>query len=70
MNDNAIRRFAVPLCEGRARPELLALLAAELVQMKVDAIVIDGSPPTLAAQKATATIPLVFVGPATRSASA
>ena len=45
------------------RPELLAVLAAELVQLKVDAIVIQGSPPTFAAQKATATIPLVFVGP-------
>ena len=48
---------------AEARPELPAVLAAELVQMTVDAIVIDGSPPTLAAQKATATIPLVFVGP-------
>ncbi len=45
------------------RPELLGLLAAELVKQQVDVMVIQGSPPTLAAQKATSTIPLVFVGP-------
>ena len=45
------------------RPELLDVLAAELVKLKVDVMVIQGSPPTLAAQKATSTIPLVFVGP-------
>ena len=45
------------------RPELLDVLAAELVKMKVDVMVILGSPPTQAAQRATSTIPLVFVGP-------
>ena len=45
------------------RPELLDVLAAELVKLKVDVMVILGSPPTQAAQRATSTIPLVFVGP-------
>ncbi len=45
------------------QPERLPALAAELVRMKVDVIVIQGSVPTLVAQKATTTIPLVFVGP-------
>ena len=45
------------------RPELLDVLATELVKVKVDVMVIQGSPPTYAAQKATSTIPLVFVGP-------
>ena len=45
------------------RPELLDVLAAELVKLKVDVMVIQGSPPTQAAQRATSTIPLVFLGP-------
>ena len=45
------------------RPELLNVLATELVQMKVDAIVLFGTIPTKAAQQATSAIPLVFVGP-------
>ena len=45
------------------RPELLDMLAAELVKLKVDVMVIQGSPPTQAAQRATTTIPLVFLGP-------
>ena len=36
-------------------------LAAELVRLKVDAMVTDGTPATRAAQQATATIPIVFV---------
>jgi len=47
-------RFA----EGRA--ELLPVLASELVQLKVDVIVINGLAAAFAAQKATATIPIVF----------
>ena len=45
------------------RPELLDVLAAELVKLNVDVMVIQGSPPTQAAQRTTSTIPLVFVGP-------
>ena len=47
-------RFA----EGRA--ELLPVLAAELIQLKVDVIVGNGIDAVIAAQKATATIPIVF----------
>src|SRR5262249_33211603 len=40
--------------------EQLPALAAELVTQKVDLIVTNGTPATLAAQQATATIPIVF----------
>ena len=40
----------------------LAALAAELVQLKVDLIVSLGTAPTLAARKATQTIPIVMIG--------
>jgi hypothetical protein len=45
------------------QPDLLAPLAAELAHPNVDVIVVIGSPPTLAAQTATKTIPIVVVGP-------
>jgi ABC-type uncharacterized transport system substrate-binding protein len=38
----------------------LSKLAIELVQLKVDAILASATPPALAAQKATSTIPIVF----------
>lgn len=38
----------------------LSDLAAELVRFPVDIILTDGTPPTVAAQKATTTIPIVF----------
>ena len=41
----------------------LAGLVAELVQLKVDVIAVLGSPGAFAAQKATTTIPIVFMGP-------
>jgi putative ABC transport system substrate-binding protein len=44
--------------EGRA--ELLPVLAAELVRMKVDVIVTSGTPATRAALRATALIPIVI----------
>jgi putative ABC transport system substrate-binding protein len=45
---------------GDGQYERLPALAAELVKMKVDAIVTEGTPGTIAAQKATMTIPIVF----------
>ena len=42
------------------KPEMLADLAAELVQRNVDVIVTAASHPTSAAQKATTTIPIVM----------
>jgi putative ABC transport system substrate-binding protein len=41
-------------------PEQLPALAAELVQLKVDVIVTNGTPATRAAKQATTTIPIVF----------
>jgi putative ABC transport system substrate-binding protein len=45
------------------QPDRLAGLVAELVQLKVDAIAVHGSRGAFAVQKATTTIPIVFVGP-------
>jgi putative ABC transport system substrate-binding protein len=45
---------------SEGRDERLPDLAAELVQLKVDAIVTSGIPPPLAAKKATKTIPIVM----------
>ena len=42
-------------------PRRLPLLVAELVQAKVEVIVLSGTPAIRAAQKATSTIPIVFV---------
>jgi putative ABC transport system substrate-binding protein len=43
------------------KPERLAELAAELVRLKVDLIVVTSTVPALAAKKATTTIPIVMV---------
>jgi len=45
------------------RPELLDALASELVRLRVDVMVTQATLPTQVAQKATATIPIMFVGP-------
>ncbi len=45
---------------AEGKPERLAGLAAELVQLNVDVIVTAASQPTAAAQKATSTIPIVI----------
>jgi len=44
--------------------ELFSALLAEVIQLKVDIIVVSSSSGALAARDATATIPIVFVGPA------
>jgi putative ABC transport system substrate-binding protein len=41
------------------KPERLAALAAELVRLKVDVLVVTGTPAHLAARQATASIPIV-----------
>jgi putative tryptophan/tyrosine transport system substrate-binding protein len=42
--------------------EQLPALAAELIQLKLDVIVTPGTPASVAAKKATSTIPIVFAG--------
>ena len=42
------------------KPERVPELAAELVRLKVDLIVTSGTPPALAAKKATTTIPIII----------
>jgi ABC-type uncharacterized transport system substrate-binding protein len=42
------------------KPERLPELAADLVRLKVDLIVVSGTPPALTAKKATTTIPIVM----------
>jgi putative tryptophan/tyrosine transport system substrate-binding protein len=46
------------------KPERLPELAADLVRLKVDLIVVSGTPPALAAKKATTSIPIVMATPA------
>ena len=46
------------------KPERLPELAAELVRLKVDLIVVTGTPSALAAKKATTTIPIVMTNAA------
>ena len=46
---------------ARGKPEQLPALAAELVALKPDVIVCPATPPTLAAMKATSTIPILFI---------
>jgi putative ABC transport system substrate-binding protein len=53
--------LAVEQRYARGVGERYAELAADLVRLKVDVLVTDGSPATRAVQRATATIPIVFV---------
>src|SRR6266481_2775799 len=57
-NINIDYRFA----EGK--PERVPEFAADLVRLKVDLIVVSGTPPALAAKKATTTIPIVMTNSA------
>jgi putative ABC transport system substrate-binding protein len=52
--------FELRRSEGRS--ERWPALAAELVRLKVDVIVTQGTPATLAAKQATTTIPIVMIG--------
>jgi putative ABC transport system substrate-binding protein len=53
--------LAIELRYSRGDAERYPELAAELVRLKVDVLVTDGSAATKAAQQVTATIPIVFV---------
>jgi len=54
------RNLAIEWRSAEGKSERLLDLAAQLVQSKVDVIVTAGTPATSAAQKATATIPIVI----------
>jgi putative ABC transport system substrate-binding protein len=51
--------LAIRSADGR--PERLPQLASELVALKVDVLVVASTAPTLAAKRATTSIPIVFV---------
>ena len=53
--------FAIEQRSAHGAVERYPELTAELIRLKVDVLVTDGSPATKAAQKATTTIPIVFV---------
>jgi ABC-type uncharacterized transport system substrate-binding protein len=58
------KNIAVEYRFAEQKNERLPELAADLVRLKVDLIVVSGTPPALAAKKATTTIPIVMVSPA------
>ena len=58
------RNLVIETRDAQGKLERLPALAAELVALKVDVIVAPGTPQALAAQRATRTIPIVFVGAA------
>jgi len=56
------KNIAFELRRSEGRSERWPALAAELVRLKVDVVVTQGTPATLAAKRATTTIPIVMVG--------
>jgi putative ABC transport system substrate-binding protein len=54
------KNFTIEYRFAEQKPERLPELAADLVRLKVDLIVVTSPPPALAAKKATTTIPIVM----------
>lgn len=54
------KNFAIEYRFADQKNERLADLAADLVRLKVDLILVASTPPALAAKKATTTIPIVM----------
>ena len=54
------RTIAFEIRWAHGKPDRLPALAAELVQLKVDAVITAGTPAAFAAQRATSTIPSVM----------
>ena len=58
------RNIVIEYRDAGGKPERLPALAAELVALKVDVILVGSTPAALAAKQATETIPIVFTGTA------
>jgi putative ABC transport system substrate-binding protein len=58
------RNILIEYRSAEGQLERLPDLAVELVRLKVDVLVSEGTPPTLAAKQATKTIPIVFASAA------
>src|SRR5438093_4659060 len=58
------KNIAIDYRFAEQKPERLPELAADLVRLKVDLIVVTATAPALAAKSATATIPIVMLNPA------
>jgi putative ABC transport system substrate-binding protein len=58
------RNVAIEIRSAEGKPERFPALAAELVALKVDVILVGSTPQALAAKQATKTIPIVFIGAA------
>ncbi len=56
------RTVAIEYRWAEGRPESFAEIAAEFVRLKVNAIVVAGTPAIIAAKQATSVVPIVFVG--------
>jgi putative tryptophan/tyrosine transport system substrate-binding protein len=63
------RNLVIEYRGAEGKPERLPALAAELVALKVDVIVVTSTPAALAAKQATRTIPIVFIAVADSVAS-
>jgi putative tryptophan/tyrosine transport system substrate-binding protein len=57
------RNVVIEYRDAEGKFERLPALAAELVALKVDVIVVGGTPHALAAKQATRTLPIVFASP-------
>ena len=58
------RNVVIEYRNAEGKPERFPALAAELVALKVDVILVGSTPQALAAKQATKTIPIVFTGTA------
>jgi putative ABC transport system substrate-binding protein len=54
------RTIAIEYRWGEGREERFAEVAAEFVRLKVDVIVVSGTPAVMASKRATSTVPIVF----------
>ena len=56
------QNLAIEFRDAEGKPERLPALAAELVRLRVDLIIVATTPAALAAQHATTVIPIVMAG--------